>query len=315
MKYIRTVRVVDGEEGVECSVAGHTCKSPRTTNTSGWRSADVGVLCTNLKRTQRFRFLRAVLAFGQRKGKHAITLQELSDDTGSDGTDSTALGSSDSGSVIDGESLSGDWALGQQLIEKRLLETGVVSSSDEYELVPDYVSKEMVGLFEADDKKQFDELHEGMVEHVKTGVWQVQGFDDDGSPQQPFYVVTGVAMDDRVDTKKLRKAIFAGESHAPNKRRPKIGLAPTEIGEELTGFKSGTMMPICHSVDMKLYLEETIANQRDNPQHRILCGSGMFGKCLSIPTEKFVQIAERSARGMTSCSLIQKRKAKKYVAD
>jgi hypothetical protein len=54
-------------------------------------------------------------------------------------------------------------------------------------------------------------------------------------------------MEDKVDTKKLRKAIFAGKTFSP---RLKLSLAPTEIAEKLAGFQSGTMAPICHTVDM-----------------------------------------------------------------
>jgi prolyl-tRNA editing enzyme YbaK/EbsC (Cys-tRNA(Pro) deacylase) len=86
-------------------------------------------------------------------------------------------------------------------------------------------------------------------------------------------------MEDKVDTKKLRKAIFAGKTFS---RRPKLSLAPTEIAEKLAGFQSGTMAPICHTVDMKLFLEESIIANIDTTTHKINVGSGMFGKCLSI---------------------------------
>lgn len=197
------------------------------------------------------------------------------------------------------------------LVLQRLLQTGVIASVDEVQLVPDYVSKEMEGLFDMEDKTAFDQAHEGRVSHVKTGVWEVQCFSEvDGSPQEPFYVVTGVEMEDRVDMKKLRKAIFSGQTKngVPNQRRPKIRLAPTDMGERLAGYKSGTMLPICHSVDMHLYLEEAIAMHRQDPDHRILCGSGISGKCLSISTEQFAQIAERNPLGFTVCSLRQKKK-------
>lgn len=45
-----------------------------------------------------------------------------------------------------------------------------------------------------------------------------------------------------------------------------------------------------------------------NPCVIIECGSGMFCKCLSIPANKFVQVAQASSKSMTVCPLIQKKK-------
>ena len=96
----------------------------------------------------------------------------------------------------------------------------------------------------------------------------------------PFYVVAGVLMDDRVDTKRLRKAIFSGQSFT---RRPKLVIAPKEVAEELAGYGSGTMAPIFHTVDMKLFMENSLIEGVDDLSvHRINVGSGMFGKCLSL---------------------------------
>lgn len=195
------------------------------------------------------------------------------------------------------------------LIQSRLFKTGIVKSTSEFEFVVDRVSKEVIGLPGhelEDEEKEGDKENNGgkrNVTHVKTGIWEVTCFDDvDGAPQTPFYIVTGVSMDDRVDTKKLRKAVFAG---APtSKRRPKLCMAPTDIAEKLAGFKSGTMTPICHSVDMKLYLEESIA-KNPIPDHRLCVGSGMFGKCLSLPAKTLIQIAENNAEGLKICSLIR----------
>jgi prolyl-tRNA editing enzyme YbaK/EbsC (Cys-tRNA(Pro) deacylase) len=112
-------------------------------------------------------------------------------------------------------------------------------------------------------------------------------------------------MDDRVDTKKLRKAIFAGQSFA---RRPKLAMAQKEVAEALTGFKSGTMAPICHSVDMKLFMEKSLFEGVDLSAHRINVGSGMFGKCLSVSAETFLRVAHTSSKGMELCSIVQKKK-------
>jgi hypothetical protein len=184
-------------------------------------------------------------------------------------------------------------------IQTRLFESGIVKSTRDYEFVIDRVSKEvMVDPFYAEEKNDDEEN----VTHVKTGIWEVTCFDNHGKPLKPFYIVTGVSMDDSVDTKKLRKAVFAGHCY---KRRPRLSMAPREIAEDLAGFRSGTMAPICHSVDMKLYLEESLIADVD-VDHKLNVGSGMFGKCLSITVDKFLQIANQNPEGMEVCSLIQK---------
>jgi prolyl-tRNA editing enzyme YbaK/EbsC (Cys-tRNA(Pro) deacylase) len=189
------------------------------------------------------------------------------------------------------------------LMQKRLFKMGIVTSTDDFKFAPDFVSK-VIGIPKEEKQRA---LHEENVTHVKTGIWEVSVFDDDGNLQSPFYVVTGVSMEDRVDTKKLRKAVFAGQSY---KKRPKLSMAETKIAEGLAGYKSGTMAPICHSVDMQLYLEESIiANNNHSPAyHTLKCGSGMFGKCLSISADKFLEIAKVNPKGMKACPIIQKKK-------
>jgi len=177
----------------------------------------------------------------------------------------------------------------------------------DFDLVPDCVSKEVVelGMVNNEENKEND-THTGNLTHVKTGVWQVTCFHADGTPQKPHYIVTAVSMDDRVDTKKLRKAIFTGQT-TTHLMRPKLALAPTEIAEELVGFQSGTMAPICHSVDIKLFMEESIVADA-GAGHRLNVGSGMQGKCLSISIDKFMEIANLNPEGMLLCSLVRKAK-------
>eukprot|EP00537_Pseudo-nitzschia_pungens_P002966 CAMPEP_0172373308 /NCGR_PEP_ID=MMETSP1060-20121228/51128_1 /TAXON_ID=37318 /ORGANISM="Pseudo-nitzschia pungens, Strain cf. cingulata" /LENGTH=192 /DNA_ID=CAMNT_0013099607 /DNA_START=26 /DNA_END=600 /DNA_ORIENTATION=+ len=184
--------------------------------------------------------------------------------------------------------------------------------------------------------------NDAIVSHVKTGIWEITTQDGINGTERKWYVVTGVCMDDRVDTKRFRKLLFPPNSNNNNsnnnnskKQRPKITMAPTAVAEGLVGFRSGTMAPICHLTPMKLYLEESIVSksssathpttnnnnnnedetrdERDHPaghnhnyhHHRLKVGSGMFGKCLSIPLDKFLQIAEASPQSLEICSLIQ----------
>lgn len=197
------------------------------------------------------------------------------------------------------------------LMEQRLLATGLVKRAD-FEFVPDYVSKEVLHLVE-DLKTRNNHDHatnDGNVSHVKTGIWEVVCFDKDGQPKQPEYIVTGVSMDDRVDTKKLRKFVFSGEQQQ-HKRRPKLAMAPTEIAEELAGYKSGTMAPICHGHNMKLFLEESLIMDVDLRTHRLAVGSGTFGKCLSISAHHFLEIAKSNPEGVAICPIIRTTKVLK----
>ena len=116
-------------------------------------------------------------------------------------------------------------------------------------------------------------------------------------------------------------------------------MARTKLAEELVGYKSGTMAPICHTTNMKVFLEETIfkasgkeedeegdgdgdadidSNKEKNGSSsgdiRIVCGSGMFGQCLSISADKFLKIAELNPQGVKVCDLIKTKKAMKVAA-
>lgn len=180
-------------------------------------------------------------------------------------------------------------------IKTRLDESGVeVELGIHYSFIRDFVSKEVIGMYGDDDPTPDEQ-----VAHVKTGLWQVIETSPEGVPQDPYYVVTAILMEDTVDTKKLRKAIFNGT----NPRRHKVKMAPTEIAERLAGFQSGTMAPICHHEIMKLYMEETIVA---NGCKRVAVGSGAFGVCLSIDLEKFLEIAKKQSIQVQG--IIKKRK-------
>ena len=267
----------DELEGLECQQFGHDVekdhggeiKSGPTTKNTGSLKRRRRRLMTQLRNYFKF---------------HTKTKVEGDDD--SNATASTAVDSiwSDPLSLVSKTSTLEEVHEDLPPIKKRLDDMDVeVNIGEHYEFIRDFVSKEVVGMY--DDEPTEDEN----VAHVKTGIWQVIEIDDDGTPLTPFYVVTGVLMTDTVDNKKLRRAIFAGKKQ---KRRPKISLAPTDIAERLAGCRSGTIAPICHLDTMKLYLEESIVNSAaDNT--RVAVGSGMFGTCLSIELGKFLEIAER----------------------
>lgn len=61
------------------------------------------------------------------------------------------------------------------------------------------------------------------------------------------------------------------------------------------------MAPICHTTPMKLFLEESLVDSVDENMHRMNVGSGVFGKCLSIPVKSCEEEFEL-------CSIIRKGK-------
>lgn len=174
---------------------------------------------------------------------------------------------------------------------ERLLDAGVY----DFTFVADYVSKEV-----PEDVRRTMFVDDEAVAHVKTGVWQVQCYDDEtGDALDPTYAVTGVAMTDRVDTKKLLRLLFPTRP----KRKPKLRMAPTDIAERLVGFRSGTMAPICHLTNMPVFLDESAMSRET-----ICVGSGIFGKCLSMPTETFLRVAESNPKGLTVSEIVRSRK-------
>lgn len=196
------------------------------------------------------------------------------------------------------------------LIKSRIADMAIMDMND-IEFIPDRVSKEVI-----DCSCNVDPLEESdrNVTHVKTGIWQISCRDDDGSLRNPFFVTTAVSMNDRVDMKKLRKAVFSGQTF---KRRPRIIMAPKDVAEKLTGYQSGTMAPICHSVNSMLFVEESIISQDGEPPNiqslapRVNVGSGIFGTCLSLPLKDFIQIANANPEGMKVCSLVQEHRQRK----
>lgn len=203
-------------------------------------------------------------------------------------------------------------------IYDRLIQTGFLRMNDsEIEFTEDTVSKEILarlpnqeGLSEQDEEDQEETTKETLEIDIKTGIWQVRCFDDDGiTLLEPYYIVTAISMNDRVDTKKLQKAIKRS-ANPKIERLPKVSFAPPEIAEQLTGYISGTMSPICHSVDMKLFLEENlISTEVDLNSQKFSLGSGLFGVSVVIPVNRFLQVAtEKNKEGLYVGPIIQKRK-------
>jgi prolyl-tRNA editing enzyme YbaK/EbsC (Cys-tRNA(Pro) deacylase) len=318
----------DDEGGIECMLVEEEQDQHRERETEGKAQGD-----TNSRKKKsmwkkiriKMRRLRKKKAKSseQEAGELAVSTKSTFSESSSSSVDST-YSSSNSSSVLETEEA-------PLLIESRIWNSGALdddlSSYNAFTFVPDTVSKEV--LADLDLSNRTSALHNSEiitmkendpVTHVKTGIWQVTPFiaekeEEDNNTttrssqeEKPFYVVTAVSMDDRVDMKKLRKAINSTRTFV---RRPKISMAPKEIAEALTGYTSGTMAPICHSIHSMLFAEESIFGHEDEQNYsvdRVCVGSGIFGTCLSISKENFLKIAKTNPEGMKICSLIQRRK-------
>ncbi len=293
----------DQDEGLECVLFEEAC------NNDTRRMQNDG---DNRKRTKdALKVWQKMIRFFKKMKKRKVRSLILMDGSSSVSTELTSSDLSwSSTSSIDTSVESTSSPI--PLIKSRIMDMAVMDVNN-IEFVPDRVSKEVIGCSDHKDPEEEHESDTNNVIHVKTGVWQVTCLEDDGSPQSPFYAVTAVSMSDRVDTKKLRKALFSDKTF---KRRPKVIMAPTDIAERLTGYKSGTMAPICHSVNSKLFVEESIVrSEEESNSHnvhsntlRINVGSGMFGKCLSVPLQDFIRIGEANPEGIKICPLIQRRR-------
>ena len=69
------------------------------------------------------------------------------------------------------------------------------------------------------------------------------------------------------------------------------------------------MAPICHTVDMKLFMEKSIVEGVDDfSAHIINVGSGMFVNCLALSAKTFLCVADASSEGVKLCYIVQQNK-------
>ena len=177
-----------------------------------------------------------------------------------------------------------------KLLKHRLIEGGIVSSSN-IKICTEYESSGDSSV------------------HVKTLVWEVSYTQinevEDDSSNTVLYIVTAQKMTDRVDISLLQECIY-NDQQLSSKVLPKhpshisISMAPTETAEHLTGFKSGCMPPIGHTIPMKLYVEESIV------EYDIASiGSGTLGHSLELPMKQLLNVAE--SNGVLVGKFIQSR--------
>ena len=183
-----------------------------------------------------------------------------------------------------------------KLLKHRLTEGGIVNSSN-IKICTEYESS-------GDSRSSV---------HVKTLVWEVsytqnneETLVDDGSSNTVLYIVTAQKMSDRVDISLLQECIYNDNQLDSKHLLPEhpshisISMAPTEKAEQMTGFKSGCMPPIGHTIPMKLYVEESII------EYDIASiGSGSLGHSLELPMKQLLNVAESNKHGVLVGNFVQ----------
>lgn len=145
------------------------------------------------------------------------------------------------------------------------------------------------------------------VIEIKTLVWEVScnvqpTTEISSAGVDPFYVVAALPINEKVELGILRDMVYKNSNLPFGYTPAKISMAPREIAESLTGFRSGSIPPIGHEVPMKVYIDSSID---DSLNHMISMGSGILGYSLLMPKDDFFRVAEHSTAGCHIGSFIQ----------
>ena len=188
------------------------------------------------------------------------------------------------------------------LLQRRLFERHKVPLSDAVVIQDSYYSEE-----KKEELECYGSATDVVVE-VKTLVWEVQGiitgdYKDGNLPTkfpETFYVVSALQMKDKIEMRKLKDLVL----EKTNRQRgtlttiKSMQLAPLKIAENLTGFQSGCMPPICHKDrDMDLYVDKSISDiykthsSTNTANTFASIGSGIPGKSLVMPLNQFLRVA------------------------
>lgn len=199
------------------------------------------------------------------------------------------------------------------LLQSRLLHAGVLTSDMEMRSDSEWKHLQSLSGKDAEETKESLIYGKETVE-IKTLVWEVtchQNEVAEGSQVERFHVVTASKMEDKVDLSLLRDLVSWQTTDLPSGCTPsRLSLAPRHVAESLTGFQSGCMPPICHTMPMQFYLEASIASSHpadDDLTSKVMAsiGSGILGQSLLLPLKQFMNIAEDSDQGVCVGSFIQ----------
>ena len=138
-----------------------------------------------------------------------------------------------------------------------------------------------IGMVEKFDEKKEDQL----CVPLKTLVWQVNV---DDRKKEPIHLVTLTRMDQKIHKNRfqvlVRKCLLIESTVSI-----RLDFASREVAETLTGFPSGAMPPICHTVTLPLFIEEDIV-QLNAIFFSVGCGSPGHSLVMTLPD--LVKIAD-----------------------
>ena len=132
---------------------------------------------------------------------------------------------------------------------------------------------------------------------------------------KPFYFVTALRIQDKVDMKSLRALV---KREWPKQRKSGgvliLQMAEQSIAEELTGFQSGSMPPGWHSVPMSLFIDDYIIHDANlsfpplPPATSSICndetnGMNNYEDSSSFKNDRFSQIIMSVGSGAADFSL------------
>jgi len=139
------------------------------------------------------------------------------------------------------------------------------------------------------EQQQTDDIHN--VIRVKTLIWEVLYSND--TQRNKAYIVTALGINDKVSVGCLENLVRKSYSCSCPSLKICISLAPREVAEDLTGYESGTMAPICHTTPMPLYIDESIIRERRTKNTTIVSvGCGTMGHSLFLKLDDMMKIAE-----------------------
>ena len=185
------------------------------------------------------------------------------------------------------------------LLKRRLIEGGIVKSSD-IELRPEFNKSEEDEVESSTScSSSSSSSSSSSTVHVKSLVWEVSFSNQ--NKQESFYIVTAQKMSDRVDISLLQDLIYNDEQQQQlSSKLSNISMAPTIKAESMTGFQSGCMPPIGHTIPMKLYVEESIT-QFDMAS----VGSGTLKHSLLVPMKQLLEVAGNNDQGVLVGKFVQ----------
>ena len=197
-------------------------------------------------------------------------------------------------------------SLSVSLLQKRLMDLGVLETD---------IS---LGHYDMSSSNSDGDI----TKDVKTLVWEVRWM---SSSNNVDYIVTAIPLQDQVDIPLLADLIQKHLPRLKQKQRqefPAAGtiktlqLAPQEIAEARTGFLSGCMPPMGHSILSPLFLDTSLIKDNNNSAQVIASiGSGIPGTSLLLPMGELLKVASQTGGVYTGAFIKSKQNSRRSRDD